>query len=86
MKFPEGFGNANNPLFLSPGTVQFGDNVSVLGRLGARVGTTINGGNITWQPFATASIWHEFAGNNTATYTASPYAPNKASTIRQAAR
>jgi opacity protein-like surface antigen len=76
LNLPEGFGNANNPLFLSPGTVQFGDNVSVLGRLGARVGTTINGGNITWQPFATASIWHEFAGNNTATYTASPYAPN----------
>lgn len=65
-----GFGNINNPFFLPPGTVQFNDNVSILGRLGARVGTTINGGNVIWQPFATASVWHEFAGNTTATYTA----------------
>ena len=76
LNLSEGFGNSNSNLFLSPGSVQFGDNVSVLGRLGARVGTTINGGNITWQPFATVSIWHEFAGNNTATYAASPYPPN----------
>jgi len=76
LNLSEGFGNANNPLFLSPATVQFGDNISILGRLGARVGTTINGGNITWQPFATASIWHEFAGNTTATYSAPPFAQN----------
>ena len=53
---PEGFGNINNPLFLSPSTITFSDNVSILGRVGARVGTTINSGNIVWQPFATASI------------------------------
>ena len=70
---PEGFGNINNSLFLSPSSVQFSDNVSILGRLGARVGTTINAGNVIWQPFATASVWHEFAGNSTATYSAPAY-------------
>jgi opacity protein-like surface antigen len=73
LNLPEGFGNSHNPFFLSPGTVQFGDNISILGRLGARVGTTINGGSVIWQPFATASVWHEFAGNTTATYTAPAY-------------
>jgi opacity protein-like surface antigen len=68
LRTPEGFGNINNPLFLSPSTITFSDNVSILGRVGARVGTTINSGSIVWQPFATASIWHEFAGNSTAAY------------------
>jgi opacity protein-like surface antigen len=76
LNLPEGFGNTNNPLFLSPGTVQFSDNISILGRLGARIGTTVNSGSIIWQPFATASVWHEFAGNNTATYNAQPYSLN----------
>jgi opacity protein-like surface antigen len=65
-----GFGNSNNPFFLPPATLAFDPNISILGRLGARVGTTVNALNITWQPFATASVWHEFAGNSTATYTA----------------
>jgi outer membrane autotransporter protein len=63
LNLPEGFGNSNNPLFLSPGSVQFGDNISILGRLGARVGTTVNSGSVIWQPFATASVWHEHDGN-----------------------
>jgi opacity protein-like surface antigen len=70
---PGGFGNSNNPFFLPPATLAFSPNVSILGRLGARVGTTVNALNITWQPFATASVWHEFAGNTTATYTAPPF-------------
>lgn len=65
---PGGFGNINNNLFLPQGTVQFNPNESILGRLGARVGTTYNALNITWQPFATASVWHEFAGNATTLY------------------
>jgi outer membrane autotransporter protein len=40
---------------------------SEIGRLTVRAGTTINSGNIIWQPFASASVFHEFAGNvNTA--------------------
>jgi opacity protein-like surface antigen len=73
LNLPEGFGNINNPIALSPATVQFNDNESILGRLGARVGTTINSGSIIWQPFATASVWHEFAGASTATYNSQPY-------------
>jgi opacity protein-like surface antigen len=68
LNLPEGFGNINNPLFLSPASIQFNDNVSILGRVGGRVGTTVKGDNILWQPFATASVWHEFAGASTALY------------------
>ena len=67
---PEGFGNSANPLFLSPATTTFSDYVSTLGQLGARVGTTLNGGSIIWQPFATASVWHEFEGASTANFNA----------------
>jgi opacity protein-like surface antigen len=67
---PGGFGNFNNPLFIPPGTVKMAPNESILGRVGGRIGTTYNALNITWQPFATASVWHEFAGNTTAVYTA----------------
>jgi opacity protein-like surface antigen len=73
LNLPEGFGNSNNPFPFAPGTVQFSDNISILGRLGARVGTTISSGTMTWQPFATASVWHEFAGNSTATYNSPAY-------------
>jgi opacity protein-like surface antigen len=75
LNVPEGYGNSNNPFALPPATIQFGDNISILGRVGARVGTTIDSGSIVWQPFATASVWHEFAGNNTATYNAPAYPP-----------
>jgi opacity protein-like surface antigen len=65
---PEGFGNSGNRLALSPATIAFSDYVSTLGRLGARVGTTWNGGSVIWQPFATASVWHEFEGASTAAF------------------
>jgi opacity protein-like surface antigen len=45
-----------------------------------RIGTTFTGGNIAWQPFATASVWHEFAGNTAATYTA-PQLGNTSGTL-----
>jgi opacity protein-like surface antigen len=38
---------------------------SEIGRVSLRVGTTLTSGNITWQPFASASVFHEFAGNVT---------------------
>jgi opacity protein-like surface antigen len=70
---PEGFGNATNLLALSPASIAFNDYVSVLGRIGARVGTTLNGGSIIWQPFATASVWHEFEGASTGAYKSPAY-------------
>jgi opacity protein-like surface antigen len=51
-----------------PGTETFTDVVDVIGRLGLRVGTTVSVGNFFVQPFASASVWHDFAGNAGATY------------------
>jgi outer membrane autotransporter protein len=42
------------------GTAQLDDITSVIGRAGARVGYTTQSGNWILQPFAAASIWHEF--------------------------
>jgi opacity protein-like surface antigen len=49
------------------GTVTIDDIESVLGRATLRVGTTFTSGQVTWQPYATASLFHEFAGDVTAT-------------------
>jgi hypothetical protein len=51
------------------GTYDFGTFDSLLGRLGIRVGTTVQSGNVVFQPFATASIWNEFAGDALSTFT-----------------
>src|SRR6185369_251003 len=40
---------------------------SVLGRASIRVGTALTDGNVTWQPFVTGTVFHEFAANATAT-------------------
>jgi opacity protein-like surface antigen len=45
---------------------------SEIGRLSLRVGTTVQNGNIIWQPFASASVFHEFAGNVVSTGTTLP--------------
>ena len=50
-----------------PGTGHVGDIDSVLGRASARIGTTIDAGNIVYQPFLTASVYHEFKGDVTST-------------------
>jgi len=40
------------------------DNIeSELGRLSLRVGTTVETPNVIWQPFAAATVFHEFAGD-----------------------
>lgn len=46
-----------------PGTVAINTIESLLGRASLRVGTNIVSGNIGWQPFATASVYREFADN-----------------------
>ena len=76
LSLPGGFGSFQNPIFLPPATLAMAPIESILGRIGARVGTTYNALNITWQPFATASVWHEFAGNTTATYNAPAFPLN----------
>jgi hypothetical protein len=45
---------------------------SEIGRLSLRGGTTISSGYMIWQPFASASVFHEFAGNVTSTASSLP--------------
>ncbi len=45
---------------------------SEIGRLSLRGGTTISSGYMIWQPFASASVFHEFAGNVTSTAASLP--------------
>ena len=61
-----------NPGFAPPGTLQINNIKSELGRLSVRVGTTIVGDKIAWQPFATASVYHEFEGSSSASYVGAP--------------
>ncbi len=46
-----------------PGALVVDDIHSVIGRASVRVGKTIVGSTMAWQPFATASVFHEFAGD-----------------------
>ena len=64
----EVIGGLNLPLSVTPsltrpGGIQIDEINSLLGRASLRVGTTFTNGNIAWQPFATGSVFHEFAGN-----------------------
>ncbi len=66
--------------FISPGAtalgtqglIQTNDVESELGRLSVRVGRTIETSTMIWQPFATASVFHEFAGNVVSNYATLP--------------
>ena len=66
--------------FINPGATALGtqgiiatnDIESELGRLSVRVGKTIETPNVVWQPFFTASVFHEFAGNVVANYSTLP--------------
>jgi outer membrane autotransporter protein len=58
----------NSPGFAPPGTLRVDDIKSTLGRLSLRTGTTIVTEKVIWQPFVTASVYHEFEGNSTASY------------------
>lgn len=51
------------------GTIRTNDVESEMGRLSLRGGKTIVTPNVVWQPFASASVFHEFAGNVTSNYT-----------------
>ena len=54
------------------GTLRLNDIKSDIGRVGLRAGTTIDTGNVIWQPFAAVSVWHEFGPNLTSNYSACP--------------
>jgi hypothetical protein len=66
--------------FIVPGATALGaqgllstnDVESELGRLTVRAGRTIETPTMIWQPFATASVFHEFAGNVVTNYTTLP--------------
>jgi outer membrane autotransporter protein len=50
------------------GTLQFNTIDSFIGRAGVRFGTTMQSGNLVYQPFAAVSVWHEFADDIQSTY------------------
>ncbi len=52
-----------------PGQVSVSEIHNLLGRVGARVGTTIETGSVILQPYGTASFFREFEGNPSATVT-----------------
>jgi outer membrane autotransporter protein len=54
------------------GTLNLNDIHSDIGRLGLRFGTSIDSGNVVWQPFASVSVWHEFGPNITSNYATCP--------------
>ena len=50
------------------GTNSFDDINSQVGRLSLRGGTTLTSGNMIWQPFASVSVFHEFADSVKSNY------------------
>jgi outer membrane autotransporter protein len=62
------FPGAPGPVAIPTGVYTINPVQSVIGRAGVRVGTTVQGGGIGWQPFAAASVWNEFAPNATSTF------------------
>jgi len=50
------------------GIVQTNDVISEIGRASLRVGKAIETPTVIWQPFATASVFHEFAGDVVSNY------------------
>jgi len=66
------FGGPNNPNEDFSGTARVDTMTSLIGRAGLRVGTSIATDSVIWQPFAAASIWHEFGGSITSSFSTCP--------------
>jgi outer membrane autotransporter protein len=62
-------GTPVGPGFVPPWVLTVKDIESTLGRLSVRFGTTIPSNNVVWQPFASASVFHEFQGGVTSSLT-----------------
>jgi outer membrane autotransporter protein len=68
----DNFVNPGTPALAIAGLITTNDVVSEIGRASLRVGKTIETPNIIWQPFASASVFHEFAGNVISNYASLP--------------
>jgi opacity protein-like surface antigen len=67
---PSVLGRPNADLLVAvPSTLTLGDIETLPARAGVRFGTTFDLAGVSLQPFVTASVWHEFAGNTTASAT-----------------
>lgn len=61
--------NSGTPALAIGGNIRTDDIKSEIGRLSLRVGTAIATPTVVWQPFGSASVFHEFAGDINSTYT-----------------
>src|SRR5258708_11785570 len=68
----DNFVNPGTPVLPLPGLISTNDIESEIGRLSIRAGRTIETHNVIWQPFASASVFHEFAGNVITNYSSLP--------------
>src|SRR5262245_44175485 len=74
--------------FIAGGSVKVDDIESLLGRASLTVGTNFTSAGIAWQPYFTASVFHEFADDVTTTLTVDPafnffgFAPGTLTTSR----
>jgi opacity protein-like surface antigen len=62
-------GTPVGPGFVPPWVLTVSDVDSVLGRFSVRAGTSMTSGDVVWQPFASASVFHEFRGGVTSNLT-----------------
>jgi outer membrane autotransporter protein len=62
-------GSIGPPNNMVNGTLQFNTIDSLIGRAGLRFGTTMQAGNLIYQPFAAVSVWHEFDDDIQSTFT-----------------
>ncbi len=62
----------NNVTF--PGTLRVDDIKNTIGRLSLRAGTSFTSNNVVWQPFAVASVYHDFDGTVTSRFDSNPFA------------
>jgi outer membrane autotransporter protein len=53
---------------IANGSLQINAIDSFVGRAGARFGTTMQSGNLIYQPFVAVSVWHEFGNDITANF------------------
>jgi opacity protein-like surface antigen len=58
-------GTPVGPGFVPPWLLTVNDIDTVLGRFSVRAGTSVTSGGVVWQPFASASVFHEFRGGVT---------------------
>ena len=68
----DGFTNSGTTALAIGGTIQTNDVESEIGRVSVRVGTVVATPTVVWQPFASASVFREFAGNVVTNYTSLP--------------